>query len=94
MSGEKEKVEALEKVMNTPMILIGVVFIFLGWLAFEVRSDAKEERERSETERIRQEHRMDKVADKTVEALDNNTKALQEQQGVITELKILIETKN
>ena len=91
MAGELEKVNAVEKVMKTPIIFIGVVLIFLGWLAFEFRNDAKQERERAETERLRQQQRMDKIVDKTVEAIDNNTKAQQEQNTVITELKIIME---
>ena len=86
MAELEEKISAVEKVAKSPLLILAFVLLAFAYLFYIEREDAK-------SERLRQENRMDKVVDKTVEALDNNTRALYDQKEVITELKIMIENK-
>ena len=87
MAGEIEKVEAAKEVFKNPLLYIGFVSVFLGWSLIQTINGGKEER-------LRQENRMERIVDKTVNAIDNSTRAITEQTMVITELKIIIENKD
>ena len=86
MSGEMEKIEALERVSKNPLVILLIVLIGLGWLVFSQKEDQKEEV-------LRQEKRMDRLFENTNGVIEKNTEAFEDQKQVITELKILIQNR-
>ena len=86
MSGEMEKIEALERVSKNPLVILLIVLIGLGWLVFSQKEDQKEEV-------LRQEKRMDRLFENTNGVIEKNTEAFEDQKEVITELKILIQNR-
>jgi len=93
MSGEIEKVNALSKIANSQLLTLLCVSIFLGSIVFLQHKERQKEMVRQEKITDHLFERSNEVIEKNTKAFEKSSDAFNDQKEVITELKILIQTK-
>ena len=87
MAEENSKINSLSRIVRDPLLILGVVIMGVGYLFWIERADRQIDRTNYET-------RMERIVDKTVTSIDNNTRAVTDQKGAIHDLEKLIESKH